>query len=203
MKRRLLIALPMAAWFAVAGCKTLETVSKVGASVGVAAGVISPDQAQSVSRTAAAAGQAFESITPEQEYYIGRAVCASILSQYAPYDNAEANRYVNVLGQALAMASDKPETFGGYHFLIMDTPEVNAFAAPGGLILVHDFILRDTKDSPLFPALFSLNMLVNTEAGRSYSEAEIREMLFTAGIKEIKRLPFAGPTESGIIRGIR
>ena len=34
------------------------------------------------------------------------------------------------------MASDRPETFGGYHFLMLDTDEINAFAAPGGLILI-------------------------------------------------------------------
>jgi hypothetical protein len=26
-----------------------------------------------------------------------------------------------------------PETYGGYHFLIQDSDEINAFAAPGGL----------------------------------------------------------------------
>jgi SAM-dependent methyltransferase len=72
---------------------------------------------------------------------------------------------------------------------------------PGGLILIHDFILNDTKDSPLFPALFSLNMLVNTAQGRSYSEGEIRDMLAGAGVKGITRLPFKGPNDSGIIVG--
>jgi len=70
---------------------------------------------------------------------------------------------------------------------------------PGGVIFVHDFILKNTLDAPLFPALFSLNMLVNTEAGRAYSERDIREMLSEAGCKDIKRLPFTGPADSGII----
>lgn len=39
---------------------------------------------------------------------------------------------------------------------------------PGGMILIHDFILNDTKDRPEFPALFALNMLIGTEHGRSY-----------------------------------
>ena len=74
--------------------------------------------------------------------------------------------------------------------------------APGGLILIHDFILEDSKDAPLFPALFSLNMLVNNPKGRSYSEKEIRSMLEDAGVREIERLPFQGPNDSGIISGI-
>lgn len=83
-----------------------------------------------------AVSKTFEDITPEQEYYIGRAVAASVLSKYAPYDIMEVNDYINILGQTLAKASDVPETFGGYHFLVLDSDEINAFAAPGGLIFV-------------------------------------------------------------------
>ena len=72
---------------------------------------------------------------------------------------------------------------------------------PGGLILVHDFLLNDTHDGPLFPALFALNMLVNTEEGRSYSEEEVKDMLVQAGVHNIRRLPFRGPTDSGILSG--
>ena len=71
--------------------------------------------------------------------------------------------------------------------------------APGGLILIHDFILEDNKDSPEFAALFSLNMLINNAQGRTYSEQEIRAMLEEAGAKEISRHPFKGPNSSSII----
>jgi hypothetical protein len=72
---------------------------------------------------------------------------------------------------------------------------------PGGLLLVHDFLLNDAHDGPLFPSLFALNMLVNTEEGRSYSEGEIKDMLLNAGVRNIRRLPFKGPTDSGILCG--
>ncbi len=72
---------------------------------------------------------------------------------------------------------------------------------PGGIILIHEFILDDTRDRPLFPAIFSLNMLVRSEEGRSYSETELTGMLERAGFMTIERLDFVGPTESGILRG--
>lgn len=72
----------------------------------------------------------------------------------------------------------------------------------GGLLMIHDFILNNTKDGPEFPALFSLNMLIHNAQGRSYSEAEIRTMLRTAGVKEIRRHPFQGPNDSAILCGI-
>jgi predicted O-methyltransferase YrrM len=71
---------------------------------------------------------------------------------------------------------------------------------PGGLILVHDFFLNDTLDGPVFPALFSMNMLLNNY-GRSYSEKEVRDMLSRAGIRDINRLGFQGPNDSAILCG--
>ena len=72
---------------------------------------------------------------------------------------------------------------------------------PGGTILVHEFILDDRSGGPLFPALFSLNMLIGTEGGQAYSEQEFRAMLEGTGVKEIRRLPFRGPNDSGLIAG--
>jgi SAM-dependent methyltransferase len=73
---------------------------------------------------------------------------------------------------------------------------------PGGVLMVHEFVLDDTMDGPLQPALFSLNMLLGTANGRSYSEREIMEMLARAGAKEIKRLPSQFPSDSGILTGV-
>jgi len=71
---------------------------------------------------------------------------------------------------------------------------------PGGLILIHDFFLNDTMDGPLFPALFSMNMLLSNH-GRSYSEKEVGEMLQQLGVRDIHRINFQGPNDSGILCG--
>ena len=71
---------------------------------------------------------------------------------------------------------------------------------PGGLILIHDFFLNDTLDGPVFPALFSMNMLLNND-GRSYSEKEVSHMLSQAGARDIHRLSFQGPNDSAILCG--
>ncbi len=124
-------------------CKSTQVFSEVGAFVGVATGTITEEQAASIRRGGDAVSKAFEQLTPEQEYYIGRAVTASILSNYPPMEGAgEATLYLNTLGKSLALFSRRPETFGGWHFLIMDTDEVNAFAAPGGFILISRGMLR-------------------------------------------------------------
>lgn len=72
---------------------------------------------------------------------------------------------------------------------------------PDSSIFIHDFILDETKTAPAFAALFSMNMFLGTDDGRSYSQGEISKMLRAAGVKEIKRLDFTGPTQSGILLG--
>lgn len=72
----------------------------------------------------------------------------------------------------------------------------------GGIILIHDFILNNSKDSPEFPALFSLNMLLAGNDGRSYSQEEIFEMLQHAGVEQLKLHPFRAKNDSSIIYGI-
>ena len=72
---------------------------------------------------------------------------------------------------------------------------------PGGLILVQEFILDDTLDGPLFPALFSLNMLLGTPTGQAYSEGHIIAMMAAAGVTELRRLPLELPNGAGVIAG--
>jgi len=97
------------------------------------------------------------------------------------------------------------------HILHGETPEqcreilqkAAAALAPDGRLMIHEFILDDTRDAPLFPALFSLNMLLGTDGGQAYAEGELTDMMTGAGLRDIKRLPFRGPTDSSILEGRR
>ncbi|MFN2369426.1 MAG: SAM-dependent methyltransferase, partial [Desulfurivibrionaceae bacterium] len=70
------------------------------------------------------------------------------------------------------------------------------------LILIHDFFLEEDMSGPLFPALFSINMLINNY-GRSYSEQETREMMQAAGLTDLERLPFQSANDSAILAGVK
>jgi predicted Zn-dependent protease len=128
---------------------TTEMLTKVGAGLGQASGVISSESAEAISRNAQVIGESsakiastFKDVTPEQEYYLGRAVAATVLSQYQLWENGAATRYLNSLGQSLAMFSEQPETYGGYRFALLDSEEINAFAAPGGTITLSRGLVR-------------------------------------------------------------
>lgn len=123
----------------IAGCKTVDSLSKSIPSIQVGGVTI---DTKTIAENTKLVARSFEDITPEQEYYIGRTVGAVILQKYRPYNNQKSNAYINVMGQMLAQASDRPETFGGYRFLILDSDEINAYAAPGGLVFLTRGILR-------------------------------------------------------------
>lgn len=73
--------------------------------------------------------------------------------------------------------------------------------APKGQLVVQDFILEPGKTAPRAAALFSLNMLVNTRAGASYSESEYASWLREAGFSDVRRVRLPGP--SGLMIAVR
>ncbi len=99
-------------------------------------GWITSSQAEGISKSATALRKSAADISESEEYYIGRGVGAQILSEYKPLRDEALNRYVRELGTAIALASDRPQTYVGYRFQVLDSEEPNAFAAPGGFIFV-------------------------------------------------------------------
>lgn len=64
---------------------------------------------------------------------------------------------------------------------------------PGGFLCVQEFMLDDDRSGPEHAALFSLNMLVQTPGGQSYSRREIRDFLLQAGAKSVRELELPLP----------
>jgi len=174
------------------GCKSVESVTNVGSAIGVATGMLTDSQADSLKKTTIAVARSFQDITPEQEYYIGRTVGAVILEKYRPYTNKSALTYVNILGQTLAKASDQPETFGGYHFLILDSDEINAFAAPGGLIFLTRGMLSCCRNEDALAAVLAheIGHVQSKHGLQAIKKSRITTALTTIGVEGTKT--FAG-----------
>lgn len=56
-----------------------------------------------------------------------------------------------------------------------------------GMIIISDFVMNDDRTQPYHGTLFSLNMLVGTANGDTYTEHEMKEWFQSAGINEIER----------------
>ncbi|KHE92003.1 MAG: methyltransferase domain-containing protein [Candidatus Scalindua rubra] len=70
-----------------------------------------------------------------------------------------------------------------------------------GIVVIQEFILNPSKTMPLFGTLFSLNMLMGTHNGSSFSAIEIKEWLKRAGFKGLKRIDLG--MDSGLIIGCK
>ena len=135
-------------------------------------GQLDPAMVDSVVPGGGALAKSFQDLTPEQEHYVGRATAVVVLGSYPAYDRKEANEYLNTLGQTLAAFSDRPDTFGGYRFHLLDSDEINAFAAPGGMILVSRGMVK---------------LCGNEEELAAVLAHEIGHIQFQHGVKAIKR----------------
>jgi SAM-dependent methyltransferase len=72
---------------------------------------------------------------------------------------------------------------------------------PGGLLVIQEFVLDDTRRGPAHPALFGLNMLIGTAGGQAYTSSEIQGMLHKAGAFAVRRVEIDLPMGCGIIMG--
>ena len=66
---------------------------------------------------------------------------------------------------------------------------------PGGRVVIQDFILEPDRTAPRQAVLFAINMLVGTEGGSTYTEAEYAEWLGAAGLGDVERIPLQGPAD--------
>ena len=73
-------------------------------------------------------------ISESSEVEIGREADAQVRQEYGVYDNATVQAYVNEIGQRLAQHSHRSNL--QWKFTVVDSPEINAFALPGGYVYI-------------------------------------------------------------------
>jgi len=70
----------------------------------------------------------------------------------------------------------------------------HAALAPGGAIAIAEHLVDADRRGPMKGLIFAVNMLVNTEAGGTYTFEEIAGWLTEAGFTDPRRLPAPGPS---------
>ncbi len=140
MKRAVLSSFLLILLFS--GC---AEVVQVGTTIGQGTGALSVQDKNALDQLATQTAKAARPMTDQEEYYLGRAVAATILNQYRLYNDNRLISYLNEIGQAAALASDRPLTYGGYHFAVLDTDEINALSCPGGIIFITRGMLSQAK----------------------------------------------------------
>ena len=83
---------------------------------------------------------AFKEFTPEQELALGEQLTAGFLGASPLHPDANLQRYVNRVGKWLALHSGRPDL--PWTFAVIDTETINAFAMPGGYVIVSSGLLK-------------------------------------------------------------
>jgi predicted Zn-dependent protease len=89
--------------------------------------------------TAKNLGRAASDVTEEQEANIGKEYAALLVGAAPLLDRPALQRYVNQVGRWLTLHSERPNL--DWRFGILDSDNLNAFATPGGYVLVTKGLL--------------------------------------------------------------
>jgi len=81
----------------------------------------------------------FVMMSERQELELGRRLHPQILAQYPRYANEQLQAYVQQVGERVARCSHRSTL--NYHFTVLDSPDLNAFALPGGYVYIHRGLL--------------------------------------------------------------
>ncbi|MBR9910992.1 MAG: M48 family metalloprotease [Gammaproteobacteria bacterium] len=74
-------------------------------------------------------------MSESKEISLGKEMHEKILQSAPVYPDEELTAYINAIGQKLVQSSHRPEL--EYHFTIIDSPDINAFALPGGYVYIN------------------------------------------------------------------
>lgn len=174
------------------GCTAQQV---IGALEGLSGGIGGRDQLGFLTTTIGSVFNATQDITDDQEYYLGRSVSAQILAEPAyskiyelrsATENRPVTQYINHIGYALVLVSGRPETYGNYHFVVVDSQEFNAFAAPGGNIFITTGLLNVTTSEDEIAAIIA---------------HEITHVAKKHGIAVIKSSRWKGATATILLKG--
>jgi predicted Zn-dependent protease len=170
---------------------------------------MSGDQKESLDRVAVSSEKAARPMTDKEEFYVGRAVAATLLSRYRLYPDEALARYVNEVAQTVALASDRPLTYGGYHLAVLDAEEENALSCPGGMIFITRGMLKKARNEDELAAILAHEIahvnhkdgvaaikksrwvevatLMGTEATRQFGGADLTQLvsLFEGSVDDV------------------
>ncbi|MDO5505158.1 MAG: M48 family metalloprotease [Pseudoxanthomonas suwonensis] len=100
----------------------------------IGGGLLGGRAGSTVARVADRSAGKSEAELMEEELALGPALSARILAVAPPWDNPAAQRRLNLVGRWLASRTSRPDL--PWTFAVIDDGEANAFAAPGGYVLV-------------------------------------------------------------------
>ncbi|MDX1779671.1 MAG: M48 family metalloprotease, partial [Thermodesulfobacteriota bacterium] len=121
-------------------------------------------------------------ISEEKEIAIGERSDSLIVQQFGYYDDPAMQEYVNNIGQKLVSVCARKNI--KYHFTVLDSPDVNAFACPGGFIYVTRGILAIMNSEAELAGVLGheIGHVVGRDSANMISQQSMFQVLALAGM---------------------
>ncbi|MCC7410674.1 MAG: M48 family metalloprotease [Gammaproteobacteria bacterium] len=118
----------------------------------------------------------FVLLSEQQELALGREASQEIQKEYRRYGDEKLQAYVDGVGQRLAATSHRPDL--RYQFVVVDSPDVNAFALPGGYIYITRGLLAYLDSEAQLAAVLGheIGHVTARHAVRQYSAARAADI---------------------------
>lgn len=85
-----------------------------------------------------------KSPSTEEEIQLGRQITGNLLGAAPLVKDAALQKYVNQVGRWVASQSERPDL--PWHFGVIESEDINAFAAPGGYVIITKGLYRQLKN---------------------------------------------------------
>ena len=92
-------------------------------------------------------------IPTSQEVAIGQGMAQEISQTEKPLPDAEWQAYINEVGQKIVKVCDRHDI--EYQFTVIESDQINAFAAPGGFVYFYTGLLRDMDNEAEMAAVMA------------------------------------------------
>ena len=124
--------------------------------------------------------QDFVMISENQEVAMGKRYHSQILQQTPPYEDAVLQAYVQKIGDSLSAKSHRPNLY--YRFTVLDSPDINAFALPGGYIYIYRGLMAYLSSEEELAAVLGheIGHVTARHSVRQYSQSQLLGILSTA-----------------------
>ncbi|WP_198266233.1 M48 family metalloprotease [sulfur-oxidizing endosymbiont of Gigantopelta aegis] len=121
-------------------------------------------------------------LTPHMEEQIGRDIATQIRNSHQVIDDLEINEYLQNLGYSLVANSD--DAYQNFHFFLIGSNQINAFATPGGVVAVYSgLVLTTDTESELASVLgHEIAHVTQRHLARSFEKASQFSLPLMAGM---------------------
>lgn len=144
----------------------------------------------------------FVLMSEEQEIAIGKEQDPKAVEEFGLFNDTKWQDYVNQVGQRLAAVCHRPELI--YRFKVLDSPDINAFALPGGYLYIFRGLLADLNSEAELATVLGheLGHVTARHAVEQYTKAQAYQVLSTVASIFIPQLGQFGQLSDLLFFGI-